>query len=462
MPVFHKYSESYHKSGYYVKVNWSAPHPYPLQTPGITEQIYLELGLNPGDQVPNELTSRLYNAGLHWTEGNGTGDPQKQTDLNSIAETKLPSLSPEQIQRIHDILDRVEGSSSVTDADQESLQELRSELSKLNQEGKNQTKKAIPGKMPSKTISSVQDLSPAKLTDDQISEMRENSDFPGAFDHSVYQFSRKHPITPTDFEVNKHGSPTYTFQSGPIEWTLSDCRPDSLYFDWAIEVESGEQGCFNLRVSRQKLENIVFEGSTLSDQQAANLVTIIPCLIWAVDLINDYQLSQGWMVQGVKSNVEKEWYTLLRKEVKWALRAISKGPNTDDGVIIDLPDHQFARIRTTDRAILFTPVERLPNSVERGDEVSFEVDEKNGAYYATNIQKESDGFDKKRIPVTINGGSTSHTFYLHKPTAENWTESVQVVDDLFREVGPSTALGNEKIRKFILELESENTESRQR
>jgi len=131
MPVFHKYSEGYHKSGYYVNVNWSAPHPYPLQTPSITAQIYLEFGYEPGDSVPNELTSRLFHAGLHWTGGQGPGQPSDPEDPDSVVKSDIPSLTTEQIEKLESLLDRSIQSADFEDVDRESIATLKSQLQEL-------------------------------------------------------------------------------------------------------------------------------------------------------------------------------------------------------------------------------------------------------------------------------------------------------------------------------------------
>ncbi|WP_226040357.1 hypothetical protein [Natrinema sp. DC36] len=69
MAVLKRYADSTPKDGYFVHAPFSdLPHPLPLQTPKITEEIYKELGYGHGDNVPNELTWKLYDVGLHWTE----------------------------------------------------------------------------------------------------------------------------------------------------------------------------------------------------------------------------------------------------------------------------------------------------------------------------------------------------------------------------------------------------------
>lgn len=456
MPVLHEYSDSYHKSGYYVKVNWSAPHPYPLQTPGITEQIYLELGFEPEDEVPNELTSRLFNAGLHWTEGNGTGDPQKQTDLDPISDTNLPSLNSDQLQRISEILDQVEEDSRIESLDSDSLDDLRTELRKLNGDGGQK-----PGPMPEKTVPAVQDLMGEKVGKESVSELRGLSDFPGAFDQSVFQFSRKHLITPRDFEVNEHGSPAYTFQSGPVEWKLSDCRPDRLDFDWAVEIRSEKDENFGVRLSDDGLEYTVQEGKKLSDQQTANLITVIPCLLWTLNQLNDYSIANTWSVSGVQSSLTNSWYQMLRDQVVGVWKARANRPDEKKGVVIDLPDRQFARIRTIDRHIIYTPVGGLPDTVERGTEVSFEIMKRNGTFYAKNIMKMDDSFDPKGIPITIEENGSAHSFYIEDPVQMGESESFQLAEDIFEAVRPSIALNYEEIQHFMLNLQTENEELRQ-
>lgn len=78
MPVLKPYAEATPKNGYYVLAPISGrDHPIPLQTSNVTVEVYRRLGYDPdrngtdGVSVPNELTWKLYDVGLHWTESSG-------------------------------------------------------------------------------------------------------------------------------------------------------------------------------------------------------------------------------------------------------------------------------------------------------------------------------------------------------------------------------------------------------
>lgn len=114
-----KYSESYHKNGYYV----SAPirelgHPIPLQTPRITERIYKSIGYGNGDRVPEELVWTLYDIGLHYTEKSGT-DIDEKTQIAVSGDSISPDLTQKDIQKIEELIDGHSGEL------QDELMELR-------------------------------------------------------------------------------------------------------------------------------------------------------------------------------------------------------------------------------------------------------------------------------------------------------------------------------------------------
>lgn len=390
MPVLHKYSKDYHKSGYYVKVNWSAPHPYPLQTPAITEQIYRELGFEPGDKVPNELTSRLFNAGLHWTEGNGTGDPQKQTGIDPITDADLPELDIDQLENVYDLLENIDGKIDGQDVDASSLRELKSQLETLGSTTETD-KKHSAETAPDQIVPLVGDLLDEDVTREQAIELREAAEFPAAFDESITQFVRKHPITPRDFMVNDHGDPTFVFRSGAIKWELADCRPKNLDFDWAVTVAPETGRRFELRVSPKCISRLVFDGRTLSEQQAADLITITPCLVWTLDVLDDYSLYDSWNGAGIQNDLpspHREWF---ENQVRLAVAARNPSDQPEEGIIIDKPDRYFARIRSVNRCIICTPVNSLPSSVERGTEVTFDTSKRYGSFYATDVTNKDEG-----------------------------------------------------------------------
>lgn len=383
MPVLHKYSQNYDKSGYYVKVNWSAPHPYPLQTPAITEQIYRELGFKPGDKVPNELTSRLFNAGLHWTEGNGTGDPQKQTGIDPITNADLPELDRDQLESVYDLLENIEGKVDGQDVDAGSVRELKSQLESLRSDtasGKSSSEVA-----PERIAPLIEDLWGQEVTQEQANELRQNAEFPVAFDQSIKQFVRKHPITPRDFTVNDHGDPTFVFRSGSIDWMLADCRPKSLDFDWAVTVAPNTDRRFELRISPKGIVRLVFEERRLTEQQAADLITITPCLVWTLDVLDDYSLNDSWNGASIRNDLPSPHRGWFEEQVRLAVAARNPSDYPEEGIVIDKPDRYFARIRSADRCIICAPVNSLPSSVETGTEVTFETSKRYGSLYATDV-----------------------------------------------------------------------------
>jgi hypothetical protein len=110
MPVLKRYSESYDKEGYYVHAPIDGTsHPIPLQTPNVTAQIYRELGYESGDQVPNELTWKFYNVGLHCTENKGA--PQHTADAirDAISDGGSTNLTTEQKESILSIINSYSG-----------------------------------------------------------------------------------------------------------------------------------------------------------------------------------------------------------------------------------------------------------------------------------------------------------------------------------------------------------------
>ena len=447
MPVLHKYSDSYHKSGYYVKVNWSAPHPYPLQTPAITEQIYLELGFEDGDKVPNALTSRLFKAGLHWTEGQGVGAQATGPDVGSMEHTDLPNLNPKQLDRLYGLIDS--SSTELDNVDTGAIQDLKKELKKLRKNpassGDGQTEE--PGKISDSTVSVLSDLVGEDISRKQAEKLRDAAEFPSAFDDSVADFGRKHLITPHSFTVNDHGDPCYGFKSGSVKWTLADCRPKSLFFDWAVSISPSTDRCLELRISRTRLDCIVGDGK-VSKQQAADLITVIPCLLWALNSLRTYSLSRQWSPAYVYDRMPNSRIEWLRDQVAATVQSFDSDSVSGEGFVVDIPERFFARIRTPERGVAYAPVKSLPADTKVGSEVTFDVEDRYGVNYAANIQLAEDP-DLRTVVFQTEDGK--ERFRLPKRLPERMNEE-QVVDALviLDSIGVSAAVANETVCEFLL------------
>ncbi|SEW01130.1 hypothetical protein [Halobacterium jilantaiense] len=458
MPVLHEYSDSYPKSGYYVNVNWSAPHPYPLQTPAITARIYRSLGFQPGDAVPNELTSRLFNAGLHWTGSTGTGDPAKQTDLNPIDDTDIPELDSESLDHVYYILNEAPNHADIDELNPSAVDDLKSELSSLRPNSNPDS-----DSLSERTVTALDDLrDDQSVSREQAEELRAACSHPPTFDSSVYEFVRNHPITPRAFEVNKHGSPSFTFSTTDVTWNLADCRPDSLSFDWPVTIAPGTDREFGLRVTNDELVRVVHDGHHLSTQQATDLITILPCLLWTLHLVDDYSLSDRWTITDVKAKLpepQREW---LDDQIRASLSALGQEPNKTDGIIVDRPDQYLGRIRTRDKSTVCMAVNALPDDAEVGDTASFDVDHRYDTYYATNITLSEKAPNTGR-EIEISTGDETHSFRLpSSSTPEPKRKLAATLSTAIETVGPTAALKTDVFQRFITDIEINDPDIRDR
>jgi len=454
MPVLHKYNSAYHKSGYYVKVNWSAPHPYPLQTPIITERIYRELGFEAEDEVPNELTSRLFNAGLHWTEGSGAGDPQKQTDLDSISDANLPDVDPGQLEKVYTLLAEEEFSLDGQTVNDGSLNELKSELNQLR-EAENNSQEGPGPSCPDQIISDLRD---ENLTYEQAMDIRGAAENQSFFDESVYQFGRKHPITPRKFCVNEHGNPTYRFQTGPIKWDLADCRSKTLDFEWAVTIAPETDRAYDLRISRTQLVRIVSNQKKLTNQQTVDLISVVPCLLWVFDVLDGYLLSDSWHAKAIEDELPSPRDSWLTDQIHACMRALDGDTLPDEGTVIDIPNRNFARIRSPERHIICTSVQSLPECVDLGSQVSFNATQRYGSYYATevNLIASPIGENNQDTETSIIFEQTGDSLTINRPVSEMTAESaIEVIIDVLELVRPAVAITNEIFQALLLHVESE-------
>jgi hypothetical protein len=110
MPILKQYSDNYRKDGYYVHAPIEGlSHPLPLQTPDITVRIYNELGYRPGDHVPNELTWKLYDVDLHWTENSGVDSASEGELKAAILGESGPDFTDKQAKTIISIVESYSG-----------------------------------------------------------------------------------------------------------------------------------------------------------------------------------------------------------------------------------------------------------------------------------------------------------------------------------------------------------------
>lgn len=454
MPVFHKYSSDYHKSGYYVNVNWSAPHPYPLQTPAITEQIYREFGFEPGDNVPNELTSRLFNAGLHWTEGNGTGDPQQQTNLNPISDADFPELDLDQLNGVYELLDRVEGNIEGQTVDTGSIDELRSQLDKLRKKSNSGRSTIDVEDAPDQIAPLISDILEEEVDQKDADRLQAKAEFPRRFSQSLYQFVRDHPITPQNVAVNDHGDPSYRFQSGSVEWELADCRPKNLDFDWAVTISPEASRQFGIRVTSDGIVRLVHQKDRLSEQQAADLITIVPCLVWLLDILDGYPIHDHWNGSGIQNELPSPHQDWFEAQIRSAVSALDLNQNPTEGVIIDNPGRYFARVRSVDRSIVCVPVSSLPDSAEIGTEITFETTVRYGGLYAEEIT----GVEIKnpeRREIRIQDEDKEYSVQIpHPQGAANSKTVIETIRAILDTISPAAALSSEPVQELATHLQS--------
>lgn len=448
MPVFHKYSSNYHKSGYYVNVNWSAPHPYPLQTPAITEQIYREFGFEPGDNVPNELTSRLFNAGLHWTEGNGTGNPQQQTNLNPISDADFPELDLDQLNSVYELLESVENDVEGQTVNTGSIDELRSQLDKLRNQSNSGRSTIDVEDAPDQIAPLISDILGEEVDQKEADRLQDEAEFPRKFSQSLNQFVRDHPITPQNVAINDHGDPSYRFQSGSVEWELADCRPKNLDFDWAVTISPEATRRFGIRVTSDGIVRIVHQKDRLSEQQAADLITIVPCLVWLLDILDGYPLHDHWNGSGIQNELPSPHQDWFGAQIRSAVSALDLNQNPTEGVIIDNPGRYFARVRSVDRSIVCVPVSSLPDSAEIGTEVTFETTVKYGSLYA----KEITGIeikDPERREIRIQDDDKEYSVQIpHPQEAATSKALLRTLRAIFDTISPAAALSNEPVQEL--------------
>jgi len=109
MPVLKKYADSYEKDGYYVHAPIDdLDFPLPLQTPTITANIYRELGYGHLDNVPNELTWKMYDVGLHWTENTGPRETPDDLSADDLVDDG-PALTDTDVEEIDSLIDGYSG-----------------------------------------------------------------------------------------------------------------------------------------------------------------------------------------------------------------------------------------------------------------------------------------------------------------------------------------------------------------
>lgn len=142
MPVLKQYAD---KSGYFVHTSVTgADHPITLQTGEIAAEIYRHLGYEPDQNgnsavsVPNELTWKLYEVGLHWTNSSGTeglieGLPERKVDGDG------PPLTEKDIEKLSDLLGKYGGEGG------EKVDELISELTDFDPRQDSRVQIQAPG-----------------------------------------------------------------------------------------------------------------------------------------------------------------------------------------------------------------------------------------------------------------------------------------------------------------------------
>jgi hypothetical protein len=206
---------------------------------------------------------------------------------------------------------------------------------------------------------------------------------------------------------------------------------------------------------------VIFDGQKLTKQQAVDLITIIPCLVWIFDVLSEYSLSDGWHGQEIRGDLPSPHHTWLTDQIDAS--TATKAGHTDTapnkGIVIDLPDRNFARIRSQGRDIICAPVNSLPDRIELGSEVTFETTQRYGSYYGKNITVANNPVTNvaQDAETIITFEETEDDFLIPKPVSELATETaVEIVLDILDSVCLQTAITNELVQRLLLSIESQS------
>ena len=257
VPILKEYAEGYKKDGNYVHAPISnLDHPLPLQTPEVTGAIYEELGYTPGDNVPNELTWRLYDVGLHWTESSG---PQQNPEDLSADDLKDdgPSLTETDIESIDSLLEDYRGQYSERVAD---LRKQLNQSSEPESEFHSQTPRSFKD-LPEDVRGLIDDWEPLNLIDNpdgdgliqtyrgdyraDIAACSDVAETVRQFDSHPWEVWRIRGYSDADAleieldteseELNRLSVVDYRAISDPRDFKLQLSIPEERFFEFAIK-----------------------------------------------------------------------------------------------------------------------------------------------------------------------------------------------------------------------------------
>ena len=250
MPVLKKYADSYEKEGYYVHAPISdLDFPLPLQTPTITAKIYRELGYGHLDNIPNELTWKMYDVGLHWTESSGPRDTPDELAADDLVDDG-PALTGSDVEKIDTLIDGYDGEH------QERVKNLQDQLEPDASENGTSSFPTPPQSfrgLPQDTRNLIEELEPSGVTGEgedgslfspDRGEFRENIAAISEVTTTLRDFD-EHPmavsqITTTTVGTDLEDVVRVEFETNALQeirsWSVTDTRPASVAQDFEVRL----------------------------------------------------------------------------------------------------------------------------------------------------------------------------------------------------------------------------------
>jgi|APHM01.1.fsa_nt_gi hypothetical protein len=400
MPIIKKYRN---QNGYYIRSNINDRY-VTLQLSPEAEGLLTDLGFDGGDQISWQFLKPLCDSGHTYTNDSGTTVGVEE--IESEIYFSPGKLSLEKKRRLEMFLNHhtsnklanKENHLSTTDEGSSSLDQI------------DQTKQG-----------SIKEWS---LSDEEYEATLNRiagADDVDAILNSIAHHHREHPILINRFRVSPQGTPTYSFDTDGISWTVHDLRTIDTVgadADLFIDIQPGTSYSQSVTIEPEATEWHT-TGERFTGKQIDEFLTVAPDLLYYYyNLVSSPSPGPCDVVSNPTAEINTEDASRLESLENLEI-ADPTNYSRALGTILSLGSRGYGRIRGhTGHTFTFSQGEVESGSIVVGDVVTFELKPHRDSVYAKSIRVEETGIPGSEIVRNWPEWQDRSISWLR----DNWTE----------------------------------------
>jgi hypothetical protein len=353
-----------------------------LQLSPEAEGLLSELGFQDGESVSWPFLKPLCDSGHAYTNKSGTEVATDTIDVDGAVSVNL-----------------------LNSEDQERLEEFIAEHASEHDTGNNETGNGGDSSIDPKDIgdherSFIKKWSPSDEEYEATLNRIARADDTAGIVKSVAHHGTEHPMSPERFRVSSQGIPTYSFETGPVAWTVHDYRTVRC-------VDTDTELFFDIRTGTARAQSITIttgspewhtKGERFTAEQVDDFVTVAPDILYYTrHLVSNPAVDPEEIINGADTDVPSAGTD--RVDALTVIQSVDPAEYARAmGVVLTFGEKGYGRIRShTGHTFQFNRDDIESESVEAGDVVTFDVKNNRGSVWADEIRAEDSGVSGSAI-----------------------------------------------------------------